>query len=111
MDSMALTETASATTNLRASQTDAAANRLKAAGKNREEVRQAAEEFESIFISQMLGHMFKGVGNGEMFGGGPAEDIYRDLMVDEYGKQIANTGGIGIADTIERQLLALQEVN
>jgi Rod binding domain-containing protein len=55
--------------------------------------------------------MFKGVGNGEMFGGGPAEDIYRDLMVDEYGKQIANTGGIGIADTIERQLLALQEVN
>ncbi|UUX50492.1 rod-binding protein [Nisaea acidiphila] len=111
MDNFALTESASASANLRASQANAAADKLKFAGKNREEVRRAAEEFESIFVSQMLGHMFKGLDSGGMFGGGHAEGIYRDLMIDEYGKQVVSSGGIGIADTIERQLLALQEVN
>lgn len=111
MDGFAHMDSASATATLRASQTDAAADKLKLAGRTRAEVRQAAEEFESVFLSQMLGHMFKGVGNGAVFGGGQAEKIYRDLLVEEYGKQVAKTGGIGVADTIERQLLALQEVN
>lgn len=110
MESFALSQSASASAQLRATQTDAAADKLKHAGKNREEVRLAAEEFESIFISQMLGHMFKDIGGG-MFGGGQAESIYRDLMIDEYGKQVVSSGGLGIADTIERQLLSLQEVN
>jgi len=29
--------------------------------------------------------------------------------VQEYGNQVAKAGGIGLSDSIERQLLALQE--
>ncbi len=71
---------------------------------------QVAEEFEAVFISQMLEHMFAGIETDETFGGGHAEDVYRSLLVDEYGKLIAKTGGIGVADHVKREMLTLQEV-
>jgi peptidoglycan hydrolase FlgJ len=72
-------------------------------------VRHAAEEFEAVFISQMLAPMFETVNTDELFGGGPGADIYRSMMVEEYGKTIARAGGLGIADAVQRELLALQE--
>ncbi len=76
-----------------------------------EQVRRAAEEFEAVFISQMLAPMFEGLETDELFGGGPGEDIYRSILVEEYGKAIARSGGIGIADAVQREILRLQEVN
>jgi Rod binding domain-containing protein len=35
--------------------------------------------------------------------------MFRSLMLDEYGKQIAAQGGIGLADTVTRELLKTQE--
>jgi len=74
-------------------------------------LRKAAENFESQFISQMLGHMFKGIKSDGMFGGGQAESMWRDFYVEEVGKVIARNGGIGVADVVERQLIQLQEVS
>lgn len=74
------------------------------------EVTVAAEEFEAVFISQMLKHTFEDQGSNELMGGGSSEDIYKDMMVDEYGKLIARTGGVGLADHIKKQMLTLQEV-
>lgn len=70
----------------------------------------AAQEFEAVFISQMLEHMFAGTETNEMTGGGEAEDIYRSMMVDEYGKLMAKSGGFGIADHVTRQLVQAQVV-
>ncbi len=75
-----------------------------------EEVRRAAEEFEAVFIAQMMAPMFQGLETDELFGGGPAEDIYRSVLVEEYGKSIARAGGIGLSDAIQREILRLQEV-
>lgn len=72
-------------------------------------VREAAEEFEAVFLAQMLAPMFEGLKTDEMFGGGPGEDIYRSVLVEEYGKAIARSGGVGIADAVQRELLNLQE--
>jgi hypothetical protein len=71
---------------------------------------ETAQEFESVFISQMLKHVFEGQQPNELMGGGSAEEIYQDMMVDEYGKLIARTGGIGVADAVKQQMLKLQEV-
>lgn len=68
----------------------------------------AAKEFESVFVSQMLRHMFDQVEVDEVFGGGSAEETWRGLLVDEYGKMITKTGGIGVADQVQRELLKLQ---
>lgn len=85
--------------------------RSAAASGDREAVRKTAEKFEAQFISQMLGHMFKGIGTDGMFGGGQAEGMWRDFYIEEVGKVIAHRGGIGVSDVIERQLLQLQEVS
>jgi len=72
--------------------------------------RQAAQDFEAFFVAQAFEEMFQGVDTDPMFGGGEGESIFRSFLVQEYGKQVARTGGIGIADMVQRQLLQLQEV-
>lgn len=72
--------------------------------------KQAAEEFEAVFLAQMLGPMFDNLETDGMFGGGSSEKIYRSLLVQEYGKSIAKTGGIGISDAVQSEILKLQEV-
>jgi len=71
--------------------------------------KQTAEEFEALFISEMLGPVFENLDTDGLFGGGQGEKIYRSLMVQEYGKAIAKAGGIGIADTVQREILRMQE--
>ena len=71
--------------------------------------RATAEDFESVFLNTMLSQMFAGIETPEPFGGGHAEETYRGLMIEEYAKAITQSGGIGIADAIERQLIELQE--
>jgi Rod binding domain-containing protein len=72
--------------------------------------KKVSQQFEGVLISQMLNSMFEGVSTGGMFGGGPGEEMFRSLMVDEYGKQIAAQGGLGLSDHITRELLKGQEV-
>ncbi len=78
-------------------------------GMNAEQTRQAAEDFEAVYISQMLTPMFEGLGGDDYFGGGPGEDIYRSMLVEQYGKSLARAGGIGLADAVQREILRLQE--
>lgn len=72
-------------------------------------LREKAEDFEAVFLSQMLRPMFDTVPTDGLAGGGQAESVYRGLMVEEMGKSISKGGGIGIADSIYRELIKLQE--
>ena len=78
-------------------------------GLNDKAARETAENFEAVFLSQMLRPMFDTLKTDGIMGGGKAEGMYRDMMVDEVGKSIAKSGGIGIADSIYREILKLQE--
>lgn len=71
--------------------------------------REAANQFEAVFITQFLGEMFKGIKSDGPFGGGQGEEMFRSLMMDEYGKRIAAQGGFGLSDSITRELLKVQE--
>jgi peptidoglycan hydrolase FlgJ len=71
----------------------------------------AAKDFEAVFINEMLGAMFQGISTDGPFGGGPGEEMFRSLMLDQYAKTIANQGGFGLADAVKRQLLHLQETS
>lgn len=70
----------------------------------------AAQDFEAQFISTMFQSMFEGVGDDNPYSGGPGETMFRSVLVDQYGRQMAKTGGIGIADDIYREILKLQEL-
>jgi len=69
-----------------------------------------AEQFEALFLSQMLAPMFESLKTDGPFGGGSSEGIYRSLMVEEYGKSIAQAGGLGIAEAVQREILTMQEM-
>ncbi len=71
--------------------------------------KKVAQQFEGVLVSQMLNDMFAGIKTDAMFGGGPGEDMFRSMMVDEYGKQVAAQGGLGLADAVTRELLKRQE--
>lgn len=74
------------------------------------ELRDAAESFEAMFISQMFNHMFSGIKTDGMFGGGHSEGIFRSMQAEEYAKATAKAGGIGVADAVYRELLKFQEL-
>lgn len=68
-----------------------------------------AKEFESVFISQFLGSMFSGISTDGPFGGGEGEEMFRSMMVDEYGKAIEQRGGFGLAASVTKELLKHQQ--
>ena len=74
-----------------------------------EAAKKAAQQFEGVFISEFLGSMFEGIPTDGPFGGGPGEAMFRSLMLDEYGKRIAQQGGFGLATAVQRELLKMQE--
>lgn len=74
------------------------------------EVRAVGEDFEAVFLSEMLRPIFETVETDSLFGGGSGERVTKSLLIDEYGKAIAKSGGIGIADAVARELINTQEI-
>ena len=70
---------------------------------------QAAQDFEAVFISEMIKPMFETVDVDDTFGGGKGEEVFRGLMVQELGKSLAKRGGLGLSDHVNAELLKLQE--
>jgi flagellar protein FlgJ len=73
------------------------------------EMRRAAEEFEAIFLAQMMAPMFEGLDTDGLGGGGMGEEIFRPMLIERYAEALSQAGGVGIADSIVRELMRLQE--
>lgn len=69
----------------------------------------AATEFEAVFLSQMLGLMFEQLPTDGPFGGGHGEQVFRSLLTDQYSRMMAQQGGIGLSDAVQKEILKLQE--
>lgn len=85
------------------------AGQMTSLAKDQTILRQKSIEFESVFLSEMLKSMWKDVESDNLFGGGEAENTYRSLMIDEYGKAIAQHGGIGLAERVMQDLIKASE--
>lgn len=70
----------------------------------------AAKEFEAMALGQFLAPMFETVKPQDgVFGGGSAEEAWRPMMTQELAKQMAKSGGLGMAMPVYRQMLLMQE--
>ncbi|MFP4312698.1 MAG: rod-binding protein [Alphaproteobacteria bacterium] len=87
---------------------DTTAKKLKE-NRQLEKIAGAAEEFEAVFIAEMMKPMFQGLSTEAPFGGGQAEEVFRSMLLQEYGKVIAKTGDLGIADSVKQELIKTQE--
>ncbi len=74
-----------------------------------EQVKKSAQDFEAVFLSEMMGHMFEGTEPNKMFGGGQGEKMFQGMMVQEYGKMMAKGQGIGIAQQLQAAMIRMQE--
>ena len=72
-------------------------------------LRQTAEEFEAVFLAQVLQTLHTGIGGPGALNEGDNE-AWSGMLQEEYAKLIAKSGGIGVADGLMREMLKLQEV-
>ena len=70
-----------------------------------EQRRVVAQEFEAMFINEILKQMDATVDYEEnLVYGGKAEDIYRNLFNQELSRSLAAGGGIGLSDMIVEEM-------
>lgn len=71
-------------------------------------LRQSAEALETAFLAEMLksAGVFK---PSETMGGGAGEDNFTSFLADVHARAMVARGGIGLADSIERSLIARQQ--
>ena len=68
-------------------------------------LREAAKEFEAVFLAEMFSHA--GLGAARKTGGGGAgEEAFSSLLAQEWAGAVAEKGGIGLAEQIFRALEA-----
>ncbi len=81
-----------------------AANNLGNKDLNKDKIKQKAKELEGVFLSIMLEPMFPEGKESNLYGGGVGNGIFRTMMIQEYGKNLADAGGIGLSKGIEKQM-------
>jgi Rod binding domain-containing protein len=75
-------------------------------------IAKAANDFEAMAIGQLLKPMFDTVDTAHgAFGGGPGEEAWKPMMVQEFAKQIEAHGGLGLAKPVYDAMLRMQEPN
>ena len=63
-----------------------------------------AKEFEASFVGSMMGSMFDKVD----LGGGQGSDAFKSVMMQAIGKKIASGRGIGLARSVQAEMLKMQ---
>jgi Rod binding domain-containing protein len=73
-------------------------------------LRKSAEDFTAVALNELLKPMFDSADQGSNpFSGGAAEQQFKPMIVSEVAKQIARSGGLGLAEPVYQQMLRLQE--
>jgi len=68
-------------------------------------LREVAKEFEALFIEMMFDSMRETVDREHsLFDGGYAEEVFEDMLYEQYSLIMADSGGTGLADMIYDQL-------
>jgi Rod binding domain-containing protein len=67
-----------------------------------------AREFEAVFLGQMAGLMLQSVEVGDEFSGGHGEEMFRGILAERLGTEMAKHGGVGLAPIVMDQIIRLQ---
>ena len=74
----------------------------------RRAINETAQTFEGQLLGILMQPMFDGLQTDGPFGGGAGESTYRGFLVEAIGKQVAKSGGVGLADPVAREMLKMQ---
>jgi Rod binding domain-containing protein len=67
-----------------------------------------ATDFEAMFINQMFSQMTSGLKGEGPFGNTPSTGVWRSMLTEQYSKNFAKAGGVGISDEVYHTLIMQQ---
>ena len=70
----------------------------------------SSQDFEAMFLNSMFSQMTNGIKGEGPFGDTQSTGVWRSMLTDQYSKNFAKTGGIGISTDVYRTLI-LQQAN
>lgn len=72
--------------------------------------KKTATDFESMFLNTMFSQMTSGLKGEGPFGDTVGTGVWRSMLTDQYAKNFAKAGGVGISNEVFRSLI-LQQAN
>jgi Rod binding domain-containing protein len=70
--------------------------------------RATATDFEAMFLNSMFSQMTSGLKGEGPFGDTPGTGVWRSMLTEQYSRQFAKAGGVGIASEVYRTLILTQ---
>jgi len=72
------------------------------------QLKDKAVELEGVFLNTLLSQVSKSVDTEGPFGGGYGEETWRGMQAEQFASSMAEAGGIGLSDSILRDLIGKQ---
>lgn len=73
-------------------------------------LREATQQFESLFISQLMKSMRDTVPQSQLLSAGTGQQLFREMLDQEIAGRVSQSGGIGIGEMLFQQLSPAQTV-
>ena len=70
----------------------------------------SSQDFEAMFLNSMFSQMTSGIKGEGPFGDTQSTGVWRSMLTDQYSKNFAKAGGVGISNDVYRTLI-LQQAN
>lgn len=70
-----------------------------------QEIKAVCQEFESLFLHYLLKEMRDTIPKSDLLDCGQAERIYTSMYDEQLSKELAQKGGVGLAQMLEKSLL------
>ena len=86
-------------------------NALKTADSESSKISEVCKEFESLFLNYLLKEMRAAIPKSGLWDGGQAEQIYTAMFDENLSRELAQHGGIGLAQIIQKSLMEPQNNN
>ena len=67
-----------------------------------------ATDFEAMFLNSMFSEMTSGLKGEGPFGDTPGTGVWRSMLTEQYSKNFASAGGVGVARDVYRTLIMQQ---
>jgi Rod binding domain-containing protein len=67
-----------------------------------------ATDFEAMFLNSMFSQMTSGVKGEGPFGDTPGTGVWRSMLTEQYSKNFAKAGGVGISNDVYHTLILQQ---
>ncbi|MBR1365835.1 flagellar assembly peptidoglycan hydrolase FlgJ [Bradyrhizobium ottawaense] len=80
----------------------------KVSPKQQARAQKTATDFEAMFLNSMFSQMTSGLKGEGPFGDTPGTGVWRSMLTEQYSKNFAKAGGVGVATEVYRTLIMQQ---